>query len=935
MSLTRSLVTRMTRLPRPYDPDLGRDVMQAVPQLTGDMARLACGAGGSSPFLAGLLQREGAWFAEAAEETGDALKAMSGELTALAPDALPSGLRRAKRRVALLTAMADLSGAWSLETVTATLTDFADLALSLAIRAETGKLIQRGKLPGMTLDDAETGAGLVMMAMGKMGAFELNYSSDIDLICLFDESRYAEDDFQDVRHAMVRATRNISAMLNDRTAEGYVFRTDLRLRPDPSVTPVCLSIGAAEQYYESLGRGWERAAYVKARAAAGDIAAGERFLEAIKPFVWRRHLDFAAIEDAHRMLQKIRDAKGTHGPITVRGHDMKQGRGGIREIEFFTQTGQLIAGGRDPELRLRATVPALGALASKGWVAMETAGRLSIHYRKHREVEHRIQMVYDAQTHSVPTAEAELSRVACLMDMDAKELVNDLQARLTEVHALTEEFYVPDIHPLPSDPLPADVFDPAVLARWNTYPAFRTERAVRIFDRLKPKLLGWLARTAKPEESLLALDKFLAGLPAGVQIFSLFEANPQLIDLLADIVGTSPALAAYLGENASVFDAVIGGGFFADWPGMTGLVEDLQDILSHESDYEGRLDAMRGWSREWKFRVGVHHLRGLIDAPTAARQYADLAETAVKVLTPVVTDHFAERYGPPPGRGAVILGMGSLGAGRLTSSSDLDLIVVYDPADVEASEGPKPLAARTYYARWTQAMITALTAPMARGRLYEVDMRLRPSGNQGPVATSWAAFQHYQENDAWTWEHLALTRARVIAGPEELAADVEAFRARIIAKPRERADVLEALRTMRDRIAAARGPAMVLDPKPGAGRLQDIELIAQAGTLLAGSPVREVLGGLHSAEAQGWMPRAVRERLEVSHGLFRSVQMAVRLLSNGPVAASDLGEGGAAFLTRCTGFGSIAELGETLETRYDAVAEAISGLIGDEEKTAP
>ena len=290
---------------------------------------------------------------------------------------------------------------------------------------------------------------------------------------------------------------------------------------------------------------------------------------------------------------------------------------------------------------------------------------------------------------------------------------------------------------------------------------------MQIFKRLRPDILARLAKTAHPNEALLAFDGFLAGLPAGVQVFSLFEANPQLIDLLVDIVGTAPALAGYLSQNAGVFDAVIAGDFFAPWPGQAALEVQLRDRLDAEQDYERKLDAARRWRKEWHFRIGVHHLRGLISADYAGEHYADLAGAVIAGIWPEVLGHFAEKHGSPPGRGAVVLGMGSLGAEKLNAGSDLDLIVIYDAAGVDQSEGRRPLMSRLYYSRLTQAMITALTAPMAEGRLYEVDMRLRPSGNQGPVATGWASFREYQRSDAWVWEHLALTRARVIAGDED------------------------------------------------------------------------------------------------------------------------------------------------------------------------
>ncbi|MEO1106416.1 MAG: glutamine-synthetase adenylyltransferase [Pseudomonadota bacterium] len=920
----------ITRLPRAFDPSLGDETRDLLADLTPEQGELIAGTAGSSPYLKGLIERERDWLPQALSGPDQAMVELMDAARALAPDQLKSGLRLAKRRMALLTALADISGAWPLEKVTAALTDFGALAADVAAKAEIAALIRRKKLPGMTEDDVETAAGMVILAMGKMGAHELNYSSDIDLIVLFDETRHDPDDFYDARHGMVRATRNFCATLSDKTADGYVFRTDLRLRPDPAVTPVCMAMEAAERYYESLGRTWERAAYIKARACAGDIAAGERFLETLRPFVWRRHLDFAAIQDAHDMRLRIRENKGTGGSLSIPGHDMKLGQGGIREIEFFTQTRQLIAGGRDPDLRVRGTVPGLAALAAKGWVPDDVAYKLTDHYRAHREVEHRIQMIHDAQTHKVPQSEDGIERVACLMGISSTELTNDLTRRLTEVHDLTEGFFAPGAGATPT-PVQEVTFDKSILARWASYPALRSQRGRRIFDRLKPELLSRLAKTAQPEEALVALDGFLAGLPAGVQLFSLFEANPQLIDLLIDIVGTSHALASHLSRNASVFDAVIGGSFFADWPGQQDLQTELEQALAAESDYETQLDLARRWCKEWHFRVGVHHLRGLINGAQAGRQYAELAQAIIASILPHVTENFALKHGAAPGRGAAILGMGSLGAGQINSQSDLDIIVIYDPLDQEISEGPRPLATRTYYARFTQALITALSAPMSQGRLYEVDMRLRPSGNQGPVATSWASFTNYQQNEAWVWEHLALTRAHVVAGDAGLAMDIEAFRADFLSRSRNMKKVLHEVAEMRTRLAAAKAPAGVWDAKNGPGRLMDIELMAQTGALMAGLADRDVPSGLDGAVAAGLLDVAQAQTLKDSYDLCWYVQCAARLLSGKVIEADKIGEGGAAFLCRATGFEQVEQLQSALQDTYTTAAEIIGSVIKEGE----
>ncbi|MBP0482830.1 glutamine-synthetase adenylyltransferase [Sagittula salina] len=914
-----TLASRITRLPRAFDPERGAEAQSFAPWASGALADLLEGTAGSSPYLHGLLQREGDWLEGACEDPEATLSALQLALTEDAPDTLAAELRRAKRRMALLVALCDLAGVWPLQRVTGALTEFADLAVSLAMRASVGQEIKRGKLPGMGEDDIATAGGMVALAMGKMGAGELNYSSDIDLIVLFDETRYDPDDYHEARQSLVRATRKMSAMLNDLTAEGYVFRTDLRLRPDPAVTPVCMAMEPAERYYESFGRTWERAAYIKARACAGDIAAGERFLKALRPFVWRRHLDFAAIQDAHDMRLRIREHKGFHGAITLPGHNMKLGRGGIREIEFFTQTRQLIAGGRDPSLRLRGTVEGLRALTARGWVPQAVTDKLGDHYRAHREVEHRIQMVNDAQTHDLPGSREGMERLACLSGRDLTEMKADLTARLTEVHSLTEGFFAPDARDTSAVP---EVFgDSALVDRWATYPCLRSARAQDLWRRVRPEILKRLAGTARPTEALSTFDSFLSKLPAGVQLFSLFDANPSLMDLLVDIVGTSPDLAAFLAQNAAVLDAVIGGDFFAAWPGRAALTADLSAVMAREADYERKLDTARIWAKEWHFRVGVHLLRGLMQAEEAGKAYADLAEAVLAAVWPVVQAEFALKHGPCPGRGAVVLGMGSLGAQRLHARSDLDVIVIYDPEGEENSEGRRPLPSRLYYARLTQALVTAMTAPMAEGKLYEIDMRLRPSGNQGPVATSWAAFQSYQTTEAWTWEHLALTRARVVAGPAELAGEVEAFRAELLARPRDRADVLAAVRDMLARIAAAKGAGSPWEAKLGRGRMQEIDLVAQAASLLSGKAIRQT-------------PRALRQGawfdsgpLVEAYELAWALQIGARLVSDKPLNPEALGGGGCAFLQRLTGCPDMDHLRAKLNDRTARSAAVIDAVL--------
>jgi glutamate-ammonia-ligase adenylyltransferase len=470
----------------------------------------------------------------------------------------------------------------------------------------------------------------------------------------------------------------------------------------------------------------------------------------------------------------------------------------------------------------------------------------------------------------------------------------------------------------------------AIVSGWSSYPALRSERATAIFRRLRPTLLKSLARAAHPEEALVALDGFLAGLPAGVQLFSLFEANPVLVDLIIDISAISPSLARHLSRNSAVLDAVIGGSFFAPWPGAQALAEELTSRLAESPDYERCLDTARRWMKEWHFRVGVHHLRGLIDAFEAGKSYADLAEAVLHALWPPVLAEFAAKHGPEPGRGAVVLGMGSLGAGQLNAGSDLDLIVIYDVNGQEASEGRRPLPTRTYYARLTQALVTALTAPMSEGRLYEVDMRLRPSGRQGPVATSIDAFEAYQETEAWTWEHLALTRARVIAGNAALGERIESFRRSLLPRKGQGPQVLADVAAMRARLRAAKPASGDWEAKNGPGRLMDVELLAQTMALLSGSAARRVEAQLRAGVKAGLLPATDEADLLRAWRLCWRVQATNRLLSDTPQTPEAMGEGGRDFVLRETEVADVGALTSLLAGATARADQIIAAFLGED-----
>jgi len=854
----QSLTDRITRAPLAHDPARARALIATLdPGLrTGRLGALLGGTAGSSPYLVRLIERHRDWLTQihgSPPETvmADILATLENAAgRADGQNAVGIAMREAKSRAALLIALADLGGAWDLAEVTGALTRLADRACEVAARWLLAREAATGRLPEFAAGDAP---GYMLIAMGKMGAGELNYSSDIDLIALFDDGRFGGDDVMDARARYIHVTRQLVKLISENTAQGYVFRTDLRLRPTPSTTPVCMAIEAAERYYESVGRTWERAAHIKARPLV-DRVAGRRYLGDLAPFIWRRHLDFAAIDDIHEMLRKIRDKHARFTVGSLPGHDLKLGPGGIREIEFFAQTRQLIMGGRNPTLRAPTTIGALAALTGAGVVDAEVRDLLSADYTALRTIEHRLQMMEDAQTQIYPTSEDGRSRLAALCgERDQTAFESALAERLRRVNTTTREFFGSTRHGRPASTPDLTEIDEASLAeagferpadavrqitRWREggISATRSERAQALYLGLESQILSGLAGARAPDQALNHFDRFLSGLPAGVQVFSLFSANRNLLDLIVAICAAAPRLAAYIGRRSQTLDALLDRDFWEPVAEAPVLAADLDARLSVEDDYERVLDATRRWSREMQFRTGVQVLRGVVDHVEAGRAHARIAEAALVCLLPHVTADFATRHGPPPGAGLALLAMGKLGSQEMTAGSDLDLITVYDAGDAESSDGPRPLAPRVYYPRLTQALVAALTAPTAEGVLFEVDMRLRPSGRQGPVAVSLSSFEVYQMNEAWVWEHLALTRARVVAGPMELRRSMERIIEAALAQRVGKADVRTETAAMRARLGAAHGADRTRPwaLKQAAGGLMDIELAAQSGALFRG-----------------------------------------------------------------------------------------------------
>ena len=865
-------------------------------------------------------------------------------------------LRRMKAEAALLIALADMGGVWGLAQVTRALTRLADTAITLALRFLLAAAAEQGKVRLLDPTRPEVGCGYIVLSMGKGGAHELNYSSDVDLICLFDPQAPTLAEHTEAAPFFIRLTRSMTRLLQERTVDGYVFRVDLRLRPDPGLTQIALSTSAALDYYESVGQNWERAAMIKARACAGDIPAGEAFLQQLSPFIWRKYLDYAAIADVQAMKRQIHSFRG-HEEIAVEGHNIKLGRGGIREIEFFVQTQQLVAGGRNPGLRGRETMAMLGQLVEDGWIDAPARRDLEAAYDFLRTVEHRLQMVNDEQTHTLPTERDELEKFARFCGYEGRDaFAEPLLKHLRNV----QRHYAKLFEDMPASPAAqaamafSEQADPQTLDRlvamgfkrplevsatvraWlsGEYRALRGELARTHLAELAPILLQHLARSEDPDAAFHALDRFLAGLHGGARLLSLLRQNPGLVALTALVLGTAPRLADILAHQPQVMDALLDPAFFGTLPGEEQLSGTLDRSLGQSASYEDFLDRVRLFRQEQMFLIGTRILSGTLSARQAGEAFARLAEVLVRRLYAAIADRIAVAHGRLREQEIAVLAMGKLGGREMTAGSDLDLIVIYDfDEEQPESSGERPLYGSQYFHRFTQRFIAALTAQTNYGTLYPVDMRLRPSGRSGPVATKIDSFDSYQRDEAWTWEHMALTRARVIAGSPAFAKRVGAVIAEVLQVPRDAAVIAADVVEMRGAIATEKGEGEPWDLKYAAGGLVDIEFIAQYLQLVHAHAHPRILdtstaGVLEKAWRLGLLPVEEAEVLRPAVQLYLDLTQILRLCLSGPfdpkAARSEL----AGLLARAAGLPDFPMLDAHLAETQARVRDSFNRILG-------
>ncbi len=917
----------------------------------------------SSPFLWDLITADPARFMALLQADPErhlaALLARCGGEAAQADDIADAmrALRKMKAEAALLIALADIGGVWPIMQATRALTQLADTAVDAAVRFALAEAARAGKLKPTDASQPQLGSGYIVLAMGKMGAFELNYSSDIDLIVFFDPDIAPLADGVEAAPTFVRITQRVVKLLQEHTGDGYVFRTDLRLRPDPGSTGIAISTPAALSYYESVGQNWERAMLIKGRPCAGDIAAGEAILHELSPFVWRKYLDYVAVADVHAMKRQINAFRG-HGEIAVEGHNIKLGRGGIREVEFFAQTQQLIAGGRNPHLRDRETLVTLDKLRDDGWIGAEARDEMKAAYLFLRAVEHRLQMINDEQTQELPDNREAMERFAHFLGFESRDA---FAAVLVGYLKMVQRHYARLFQKEPESDAPALNFpdtadDPKTVARlgemgfrapleasgivrqWlrGEHRSLNGEVARSHLMTLLPVLLEQLGRTDNPNATLVLFDHFLGNLHGAARLLSLLQQKPDLIALTALVLGAAPRLGETLARHPEVMDALVDPSFFGALPDDEELQRRLDAALAQARYDEDLLERIRMFGLEYLFLIGVRILTGTLTARAAGEAYARLADAILRAVHRAVADNFASVYGHVKDEQTAVVAMGKLGGREMTASSDLDLIMIYDfDSEAPESDGRRPLYGGQYFARLTQRLINTLTAQTNYGALYEVDMRLRPSGQAGPLATQLGSFVHYQENEAWTWEHMALTRARVITGSPEFGKRADAVIKDILCRPRDKALIAGDVVEMRGAIATEKGDANPWDLKYAKGGLVDLEFIAQYLQLVHAHDQPTILDTstarvLDIARQLRLISVEDAEVLRPAAQLYHDLTQILRLCLSGPFDPKTAGPGLLRLLTRAADVPDFATLNATLFETQAKVRASFVRILGGE-----
>jgi len=834
---------------------------------------------------------------------GDAGPPALPVLAAESPDEWPVQLRRYRSAESARLVWRDVFGLDSVEQTLAGSTALAERCLQLALDALSAQFAQRhGRV--RAVDGSEQ--RLVVFGLGKLGGGELNFSSDIDLVYAYPQAGESDGARPlDAEAYFARLGQQLAKLLDETTADGFSHRVDLRLRPFGNAGRVALSFAAMDQYFQREGRDWERYAWLKARTVAGDIAAGEAWLQTLRPFVYRRYLDFTALDGLREMKAAITAEVARHDRLD----DIKRGPGGIREIEFLVQSLQLIRGGREDALRERRLLPALQALVALGQVEPGEGAALADAYRYLRRLENRLQMLRDAQTHALPEDALDRERIARgLGHADWDGLYAELQRHRERVSVEFGELLAPRRRDVAPDAtalywraLPEDG-DAAILGALGFHDVQGADQSLREFaqssgvrglsdtartrlDRVMPALLNAAGQSAQPDAALRRVVALLQSILRRTSYLALLDEQPSALSRLVNVFSRSALLAERLVAFPLLLDELLDtriGGPLPDAAAMHAMCSATLEI----DDPEAALRELNERRLALSFRIALATLDARQPAGDSTRQLAELAEAVVVTVEAMARRQVREAHGEVPGGAFAVIGYGSLGGAELGFGSDLDLVFLHDhPREVEMSDGARPLEAGRWFARLAQKLIALLGAQTGAGRLYDTDVRLRPDGGKGALVSSLASYDEYQRERAWTWEHQALVRARPIAGDARLCAAFEQVRTTTLGHAREPAQLREDVLKMRARMRAEldRSDEARFDLKQGEGGLVDLEFLVQAGVLeqSATHPAlllpRDTPGLVEALAAAGWLDGSTATTLREAHATLLEAGLACTL----------------------------------------------------------
>lgn len=825
------------------------------------------------------------------------------ELDPQQPSDWPQRLRRYRTAASTRLIWRDLAAQDDVPATLAGATALAEQCLGIGLAALEQEFAARHGVVRAADGSAQQ---LVVFGLGKLGGGELNFSSDVDLVYAYPQG--GESDGARPLAAeeyFARLGQRLARLLDETTVDGFSHRVDLRLRPFGSAGRVALSFAGMDQYFQREGRDWERYAWLKARAVAGDIGAGEAWLQTLRPFVYRRYLDFTALDGLREMKAAITAEVSRREMFD----DIKRGPGGIREIEFLSQALQLIRGGRDASLRERRLLHALPALVACGQMAAEDGQDLLHAYAFLRRLENRLQMLRDAQTHALPTDPGDRLRIATGLgypDWDA--LLVALDAQRTRVSTEFGALLAPRKGQSAPDALSnywrglPDNGSADILAEAGFLDPHSADQSLRDFaqslgvkslsdsararlDRVLPALLHAATRSPQPDAALKRVLGLLQAVLRRTSYLALLDEQPSALARLVDVLARSALLAERLAAYPLLLDELLDVRVSGPMPDAAEMQAECDAALAVD-DPEAALRMLNETRLALSFRMALATLDGRQRAVDSTRQLAELAQAVVVTVLAMAEADMQQAHGVIPGGRFAIIGYGSLGGLELGFGSDLDLVFLHDhPAAQDSSDGKRPLDPGRWYARLAQKVMALLGAVTAAGRLYDIDVRLRPDGGKGTLVSSLASYTEYQRERAWTWEHQALVRARGIAGDASLLADFERVRGDTLARPRQAevlyADVLKMrarMRTELDRSDAAR-----LDLKQGAGGVVDLEFLLQTGVLDSAGTHPQVLQprdtpSLIDVLADiAWLPGGTRAGLHEAHAALLDVGLACTL----------------------------------------------------------